>query len=109
MCSSDLAMLQLEPGEPSRQLLSQSLYDAEEEWQQIVSGEGLRPNSIRELVGDSFFYADALFNSYGKAPPPPALLSTIKLRQAGFHDCIDTLTMFDKWFNKLRQLKVLPG
>jgi len=103
------AMLQLEPGEPSRQLLSQSLYDAEEEWQQIVSREGLRPNSIRELVGDSFFYADALFNSYGDAPPPPALLSTIKLRQAGFTDCIDTEAMFAKWFEKLQQLKVLPA
>ena len=70
--------------------------------------EGLRPHNIRELVGDSFFYADALFNSYGDAPPPPALLSTIKLRQAGFADCIDTELMFARWFRKLQQLKVLP-
>ena len=103
------AILHLEPGEPSPLLLSQSLYDAEEDWQQIVSREGLRPHSIRELVGDSFFYADALFNSYGDAPPPPALLSTIKLRQAGFADCIDTELMFARWFRKLQQLKVLPA
>lgn len=100
--------LQMNAAEPARLQLSATLYGAEPEWQQIVESQGLRPYSIRQLVGDSFFYADALFNTHGDTPPPPALLSTIKLRQAGFNECIDTAIMFERWFKKLKQLKVLP-
>ena len=92
----------------SPQRLSDWIYDCEAEWQNIIEANSLRPYSIRELAGDSFFYADALFNAHSDTAPPPSLLSTIKLRQTGFNKCIDTLDMFKKWFNKLRLLKVLP-
>jgi len=98
----------MQVGEPNRLPLSQALYDEEHHWQQIVAQNGLQPYSIRQLVGDSFFYADAMFNAYSESVPPPAILSTIKLRQAGFHDCIDTTDMFRRWFQKLADLKVLP-
>ena len=93
----------------SPQRLSDWIYDCEAEWQNIIEANSLRPYSIRELAGDSFFYADALFNAHSDTAPPPSLLSTIKLRQTGFNKCIDTLDMFKKWFNKLRLLKVLPA
>ena len=102
-------MFDMETGEPQRQLLSDSLYDCEDLWSEIILKYCLKPYSIRELAGDSFYYADALFNTYGDVPPPPALVSTIKLRQAGFQDCIDTEAMFSRWFDKLRALKVLPS
>jgi hypothetical protein len=35
-------------------------------------------------------------------------LSTIKLRQAGFHDCADTEEMYVDWFARLRREKVIP-
>jgi hypothetical protein len=41
------------------------------------------------LVGLSWQYADATFASRRPFPVPP-LVSTIKLRQYGFHDCFDT-------------------
>jgi nucleoside-diphosphate-sugar epimerase len=97
----------LPPGEPQPTLLSQTCYN-EDEWQQIVTRHGLRPHSVRDLVGDSFFYADALFNLGGDSTPPPAIVSTIKLRQAGFHHCIDTEDMLMKWFSRLRQMRLLP-
>ncbi|MFK7914477.1 MAG: NAD-dependent epimerase/dehydratase family protein [Pseudomonadales bacterium] len=100
--------LGMEPGAPEPVVLSKHLYQEEALWQRITETHGLQPYSIRELVGDSFFYADALFNSSGSQAPPPALLSTIKLRQAGFHDCIDSGAMFKDWFAKLADLKVLP-
>jgi len=100
--------LDMAVGEHRRQLLSQTCYD-DAAWQQAVSRFDLRPMSLRELVGDSFFYADALFNSWGDSPPPPSLVSTIKLRQAGFHDCIDTEDMFAAWFDKLRELNLIPS
>ena len=56
----------------------------------------------------SFYYADALFNAYRNEAPPPSLVSTIKLRQSGFRDCIDTEDMFGPWFDKLRQRRLIP-
>lgn len=100
--------LNMEVGESSRQFLSQTLYGEEDLWSSIVDEFRLQKHSIRDLVGDSFFYADALFNTAAEKPPPPALVSTIKLRQAGFHDCIDTEEMMSKWFSKLRELNILP-
>ncbi len=95
-------------GEPARQPLAQNLYEDEATWQAVVKKHNLQPYSIRELVGDSFYYADALLNTHSEIAPPPALLSTIKLRKAGFHDCIDTTAMFRRWFTKLAALRVLP-
>jgi hypothetical protein len=39
---------------------------------------------------------------------PPAIVSSIKLRQAGFHEVMDTEAMFRKWFAILQELKLLP-
>jgi hypothetical protein len=36
------------------------------------------------------------------------ITSTIKVRRAGFHDCIDTEEMFSKLFNDLRRMQVIP-
>lgn len=93
------------PSSPER--LSEVGYD-EDTWREIADAYDLAQYSIRELVGDSFYYADALFNTGRDQPPPPALVSTVKLRQAGFHDCIDTEDMLRKWFDKLRDMKILP-
>jgi hypothetical protein len=38
----------------------------------------------------------------------PVLLSTIKLRQAGFAECIDTERMFEHWFAQLRKNRIIP-
>lgn len=35
--------------------------------------------------------------------------STIKVRQAGFHECLDSETMFSQFFGKLRETKLLPA
>lgn len=102
------ACLNMETCESSRQFLSETLYKEEDLWTSIVKEFQLQKHTIRELVGDSFYYADALFNTAGETPPPPAILSTIKLRQAGFHECMDTEEMLVKWFRKLRKLNILP-
>ena len=94
-------------GEPRRQFLARTCYD-DEAWSRIVKRFGLEPYDVRTLVGDSFYYADALFNTWRDEPPPPSLVSTIKLRQAGFGECIDTEDMFGTWFDKLRRLRLIP-
>jgi hypothetical protein len=57
---------------------------------------------LNAFVGESFEFADFCF-AYGAGKPPrPAIVSTIKARQAGFHDCMDTEDMF-------RKVPPLPG
>jgi hypothetical protein len=51
-------------------------------WDRIVDKYGLRPLSLRELVGHGDQHADFAF-AYGAPAGPQALVSTIKLRQAG--------------------------
>ena len=41
-------------------------------------------------------------------PIAPALVSTIKLRQAGFGDCVDTEAMLHKWFRLFQDKRFLP-
>ena len=40
--------------------------------------------------------------------PPTTLASTIKARQAGFHDCMDTEDMFRKWCRRFQERRWLP-
>ena len=46
---------------------------------------------------------------YGRAEPgPPAIVSTIKLMQAGFCEVMDSEAMFAKAFAELQAMKLLP-
>ena len=61
-----------------------------------------------DFVGDSYVYLDMLFNAGRDQRPPPSLLSTIKLRQAGFSECVDTELMLGDWVRCLRRARLLP-
>ena len=60
-------------------------------WDAIVKKHQLQPYKLEQLV-PSFEYADFTFRY--RQTPFESLQSTIKIRQAGFHDCIDTQEMF---------------
>ena len=46
---------------------------------------------------------------YGHTEPgPPAIVSTVKIIQAGFHEVMDTELMFRKWFKVFQQKRLLP-
>lgn len=100
--------LAVEPGEARPLFLSQEAPRREAQWQAIVQRHGLQPTSLQSLVGDSFHYADFVLAPKQTEPPPPVLLSTVKLRQAGFAPCRDTLAMFADWFGRLRAMRLLP-
>jgi nucleoside-diphosphate-sugar epimerase len=101
--------LGLEPafGEPVK--ISTFLPEHAEVWDRIRHKHGLAAPSMADLVGQSHHYADFLFASGAYGPIPPAQVSTIKLRQAGFGDCIDTEVMLRKHLARLIERRVLPA
>jgi nucleoside-diphosphate-sugar epimerase len=77
-------------------------------WDSIVEKHNLRRVPMAALLGESHHYADLLFAWNSEVLPTAMLVSTIKIRQAGFGDCEDTEVMFAKWLNKLVDRGVLP-
>ena len=89
--------------------LAKEMPARENEWRAIVRKYGLRsPERLADFVGQGFIYADGQFAYGASASLPTTLVSTIKARQAGFHDCMDTDDMFRKWFRRFRELRWLP-
>jgi len=79
----------LPQGEPAPLRLADEMPLHADLWRRVAQREGLKATDLQALVGLSWQYADATFASRRPFPIPP-LVSTIKLRQFGFADCIDT-------------------
>lgn len=77
-------------------------------WDAIVRKYDLRPLALGQLLGESHYYADFCFACGAAEPPPPALVSTVKITQAGFTDTCDTEEMFRHWLDVLIERRVLP-
>lgn len=82
--------------------LAAAMVDKEPLWQLIVDKYNLRPYKLADIA--SWAYADYQFNKTADS-----YLSTIKARQFGFHDCMDTEQMFIDWFQRLQRERVIPG
>jgi nucleoside-diphosphate-sugar epimerase len=102
------AALRLEPAYGEAVSLSQFLPAHAEVWDRVVEKHNLRRVPMAALVGESHHYADLIFSWGAKSLPGPMLVSTTKLRQAGFGDCMDTEVMFGKWLGRLSDRGVLP-
>ncbi|MDH4391341.1 MAG: NAD-dependent epimerase/dehydratase family protein [Aquabacterium sp.] len=76
-------------GEPAPQRLRDTMPPLAGLWQQIAQRDGLRVADLDALIGLSWQYADTNFAAQRPLAVPP-IVSTIKLRQAGFASCIDT-------------------
>jgi nucleoside-diphosphate-sugar epimerase len=80
----------------------------EDDWAAIRKAHGLRSGNLKEFVGLSFEYADYTMGYGRDTPGPAALVSTIKLMQAGFHEVMDTEAMFRKCFAEMQAKRLLP-
>jgi hypothetical protein len=74
-------------------------------WDRIVAKYGLHPYRFEELV-PTWEFADFTFRF--RQTPYESVQSTIKIRQAGFHDCVDTEDMFVAQLEDLQRRKILP-
>jgi nucleoside-diphosphate-sugar epimerase len=100
----------MEQGEPRPVSLVEELPKRAREWMAIVDKYDLAaPRDLLEFVGyNSLVYADMMLAGAAR-PAPPILNSTIHVREAGFHECMDTEDMFRNWFTRLQRERVLPG
>ncbi len=93
-------------GEPESMCLNGTMPERAATWDRIVARDNLLPYTMEQLVGASWQFADAVFG-YGGSPPD-AVVSTVKARQFGFHECIDTDDMFVRQLTTLQAARVLP-
>ena len=77
-------------------------------WEALRRKHDLISPGLEAFVGLSFQYADYTMR-YGQTEPgPPAIVSTVKINQAGFTEMMDTEAMFRKWFRQARANRLLP-
>ena len=102
------ATLGVEPGPDTPVSMATFLPAKADVWDRIVEKHDLRRVSMSELVGQSHYYADFCFAYGAENMPPPAFVSTVKIKQAGFCDTYDTEASFCHWLQVLIDRKVLP-
>ncbi|WP_454691328.1 SDR family oxidoreductase [Achromobacter aloeverae] len=78
-------------------------------WAELVRRHDLRPNRLADLLGQSHYSADARFGYGLKTAPPPAFVSTVKIKQAGFNQVYDTEECVKHWLQVLVDRKILPN
>lgn len=96
------------PAGEAPQHLADTLPPRAEEWQAIARDFGLACGDLAALMGRSHHYADFTFATGARRPPAPVIVSTVKLRKAGFGGCIDTQDMFRELIAQLQEARVLP-
>ena len=94
-------------GEPSTLRPGQEMPPHAALWRRIAEREGLREADLAALIGLSWQYAEATWASQRPLAVPP-LVSTIKLRQHGFGDCIDSQTCILEHLDAMRRMRYLP-
>jgi nucleoside-diphosphate-sugar epimerase len=100
--------LGFEPGEHVPRQLDREIRPRESDWAAIRTRYGLRSGTLAEFVGLSFEYADYTMGFGRMQPGPPAIVSTVKLMQAGFTEVMDTEVMFRKAFADMQAARLLP-
>lgn len=99
----------MEAGDPAPISFADWMPQQASAWTRLVARHHLTaPSDIMAFVGmNSLVYADMLLGE-PSVPRLPILNSTIKIRRAGFAECIDTEDMFVEWFTRLQGSGVLP-
>ena len=100
----------LATGEPHAMKLVDFFAEPESKaaWARLVERHGLRIAELSGLLGESHHYVDLLLGNRLAERSVPVLLSTIKIRKAGFTDCRDSLSSLIHWLGRMVELRLLP-
>lgn len=88
--------------EPRTISLREFMADKEPVWEAIVARHGLVPHTWGEIA--SWGFGDAIFGSDWDI-----VRSTLKAREYGFHDFVDSERMFLSLFDELARRRVIPA
>jgi nucleoside-diphosphate-sugar epimerase len=102
------AALGMAAGEARTFSLAENLPERTADWRALAERHGLVEPDLMALVGLSFQYADYQLGYGRDRPGRPTLVSDVKLRQAGFHETIDTEVMLAKWLRRAQANRLLP-
>ncbi|MCC7426060.1 MAG: SDR family oxidoreductase [Alphaproteobacteria bacterium] len=91
----------LDPAEPQRIVLANVMPQRKPAWQEIVRRHGLAPHPYEEIAHWPF--GDFIF-----ALGWDDISSTVKLRQAGFTEVVDSEAMFQALFARFRRERLIP-
>jgi nucleoside-diphosphate-sugar epimerase len=100
--------LGFQPGDHVPLRLDTEVRPQEAVWAEIRATHGLTSGTLKGFVGLSFEYADYTMGYGREKPGPAAIVSTIKLMQAGFCEVMDTEAMFRKAFAEMQAKRLLP-
>lgn len=100
--------LGMKPGEMAPMSLGAEMPKRSKEWDAIRAKYNLASPDMASFVGESFHYADFTMAYGAERDTPAAIVSTIALRRAGFHEVIDTEDMFRKYFRLFQEKRLLP-
>jgi hypothetical protein len=82
--------------------------DVQAAWSGLAHRHDLRIDTLDALLGQSHHYLDLLLSPRLAARPVPLLVSTIKIRQAGFAACRDSIECLLHWLGRMAELRLLP-
>src|SRR6202790_3618765 len=94
-------LYQIEPADPLAMSTASEMAEKGPMWDSMVARFGLFPTPYEQIANWPFI--DFMLN-FGEE----TILSTIKIRQAGFADCIDTHESFRRQLARLREMKIIP-
>ena len=81
--------------------LAQTMADKAPVWERIVAKHALQPTPYTEAA--LWPYGDFVF-----MPEYDIMSDTLKLRRAGFNECMDTEEMFLRLLTRMREARALP-
>jgi nucleoside-diphosphate-sugar epimerase len=96
-----------EPGPDEPLELREFFAGHREDWLELTRRRGLRPIPLDALLGQADQAIDYYFAA-GQANPRDKLVSTVKIREAGFAAYLDTAESFDYWLRDLQYRGYLP-
>jgi len=96
-------------GDDHTMSLADFFADRHDAWTALVTRHGLvAPQALDAFLGQSAIYADMLLGHGRRGPALPQLVSTIKIRQAGFGACVDTELVVCRLLRTLQERRLLP-
>ncbi len=99
----------MEFAEPKPRSMAAMMNESGAAWDAIRSKYALTAPPLKEFLGESHYYADFCFAYGAKQAVGAHLLSNIKIRKAGFADCVDSEEMFRRWIKVFQDARLMPA